>query len=225
MLEIIADMDGDDSKIEEQLEKLPGDVEPIYEKKLLQIQGSSDITLAKEVFQWLIISRRPLKIEGLARAYTVSEALKKKKRLVHDCAEKRDPGPRQYLYFFNPPQKYERHRVAAFKRVVEYLLAIVPGVAFENPDYDGFNPLQQVARHGYEGTVDILIGAGTGVNSTSDHQEICLHLAAENGKVDVVDLLLRRGASVDFSRYWDGRTTVYLAADKGSSNHWCDQRT
>ncbi|KAF4304729.1 hypothetical protein GTA08_BOTSDO07492 [Botryosphaeria dothidea] len=38
MLEIIADMDGDDSKIEEQLEKLPGDVEPIYEKKLLQIQ-------------------------------------------------------------------------------------------------------------------------------------------------------------------------------------------
>lgn len=80
MLEIIADMDGDDSKIEEQLEKLPGDVEPIYEKKLLQIQGSSDITLAKEVFQWLIISRRPLKIEGLARAYTVSEALKKKKR-------------------------------------------------------------------------------------------------------------------------------------------------
>lgn len=125
------------------------------------------------------------------------------------------PDLANILYFFNPPQKVERHGGAAFKRVVEYLLAIVPGVASENPDYDGCNPRQQVAHHGHEGTVDILIGAGIGVNSISDRQEICLHLAAENGKVDVVDLLLRRGASVDFSRYWDGRTALYLAADKG----------
>lgn len=50
MLEIIADTDGDDSKIEEQLEKLPGDVEPIYEKNSFRFKVHPTESLQKRCF-------------------------------------------------------------------------------------------------------------------------------------------------------------------------------
>jgi len=74
--------------------------------------------------------------------------------------------------------------------------------------------LQDAARDGHSGMVELLLAAGADVNAKSNYGDTALHYAARGGHVDVVELLLEAGADVN-AKNKNGRTALFWASFKG----------
>jgi ankyrin repeat protein len=77
---------------------------------------------------------------------------------------------------------------------------------------DGF---QIAASFGLARIVSHLIAHGMDPNSKDETGRTALHRAAENGHAEVVDILLRNGATVDVKETKFGQTSLHLAALNG----------
>ncbi|MFV0948589.1 AAA family ATPase [Wolbachia endosymbiont of Nasonia giraulti] len=76
--------------------------------------------------------------------------------------------------------------------------------------------LHVAARGGFENAAKVLVVAGADVNKKDSRREkIPLHLAAENGHVEVVEFFLNKGISVNVMDK-EGNTPLHYAADNGS---------
>jgi ankyrin repeat protein len=71
-------------------------------------------------------------------------------------------------------------------------------------------PLNSAAAARRGEVARLLIEAGADVNATQRHGYTPLHAAAENGDIELIDLLLDRGARID-ARTDDGRTAADIA--------------
>ncbi|MET0964212.1 MAG: ankyrin repeat domain-containing protein [Noviherbaspirillum sp.] len=59
-----------------------------------------------------------------------------------------------------------------------------------------------------------LLALGAGVNSTDSAGNSALHIAAQRGAYELVELLMRHGANIAATN-WSGQTALYLAAEHG----------
>ncbi|WP_052264859.1 AAA family ATPase, partial [Wolbachia endosymbiont of Operophtera brumata] len=76
--------------------------------------------------------------------------------------------------------------------------------------------LHVAARGGFENVAKVLVAGGADVNKKdSKREKIPLHLAAENGHVEVVEFFLNKGISVNVMDK-EGNTPLHYAADNGS---------
>lgn len=97
--------------------------------------------------------------------------------------------------------------------VVEFLAE--NGASLECQDEDGFNPFHHAVMGGNIRNVLRLIELGADALKVSLYEEVsAMHLAAENGHVDVITLLLEHGADVNQVDR-EGVTPVLLAAKRG----------
>jgi uncharacterized protein len=94
------------------------------------------------------------------------------------------------------------------------LLGLTQGIAAQ----DGTSALHQAVLSGDRAATERQIRAGDDVNLASRYGVTPLSLAAQRGHADLVDVLLRAGASVTTaeSRLPDGQTLLMLAARTGS---------
>ncbi|XP_016836597.1 ankyrin-3-like [Nasonia vitripennis] len=82
-------------------------------------------------------------------------------------------------------------------------------------DMNGHNALHYAARRGQWKTVEILLDAGTDVNSLTDEGSTALHLAVGNySNAETVELLIRRGANVNIKDH-RGKTPIFMAIEAG----------
>ncbi|XXQ39153.1 Ankyrin repeat domain-containing protein [Plasmodiophora brassicae] len=92
---------------------------------------------------------------------------------------------------------------------------VVAGVSVHALDVDRRTVLHEVARRGCsENLVGFLIEHGALVDAQDYKGQTPLHLAADNGRREVVNRLLDRGAHIDAIDR-QGRTALHLAADSG----------
>ncbi len=76
--------------------------------------------------------------------------------------------------------------------------------------------LHVAARRGFENVAKVLVAVGADVNKKdSKCEKIPLHLAAENGRAEVVEFFLNRGISVNVMDK-EGNTPLHCAANNGS---------
>lgn len=84
-------------------------------------------------------------------------------------------------------------------------------------DYKGYSPLQTAAEHGSYEVARILLAAGVPVNIMSvPDKRTPLHMAAQNDRKTVVELLIQNGADVDVDNQF-GRTALHDAIVNGAS--------
>jgi ankyrin repeat protein len=118
----------------------------------------------------------------------------------------------------------ERRRVEFSTDVITVLLAA--GADVERPTDDGTTPLMAAAglgrptfqpglqrgrrSVGAEEAVDVLLSAGAKINAVNEADFTALHGAAFRGLNEVIELLVKRGASID-ARDYRGRTPYRLA--------------
>ncbi|PPL00330.1 Ankyrin repeat-containing protein [Parapedobacter indicus] len=97
--------------------------------------------------------------------------------------------------------------------VVRYLLAkhADPNIQSQN----GYNvyPLHAAIGANFDGIAKMLIEAGAEVNVLQTSRTSPLHLAAQNGNIDLIILLLENGARVEIKNDM-GKTASDLAAEK-----------
>jgi ankyrin repeat protein len=102
--------------------------------------------------------------------------------------------------------------------VVKLILRKVPEVPLQAQHYSYANVLSLAASKGNTEIAGLLITVGSDVNAITDTQETCLHEAAENGRAQVIELLLQKGANPDLARLRDGSTPLHLAAERGHAD-------
>lgn len=113
---------------------------------------------------------------------------------------------------------WEAAAVGATKRVSEWLK--------ENPDlvhaysHDGFTPLQLAAFFGHRETVELLLDHSAEINLRSQNKTFArgvpiLQSAVASGNVDMVKILLVRGADVNIKGEENGLTPLHAAAFDG----------
>jgi len=98
--------------------------------------------------------------------------------------------------------------------VVKLLLENKPNVT--SRDEDGFTLLQLSASRGFVEVGRVLLDYGADVNAppVPSSRDTALTLASEKGLVQLVDLLLKRGAQVDMKNK-NGNSALWLAANGG----------
>ncbi|XP_022860362.1 integrin-linked protein kinase 1-like isoform X5 [Olea europaea var. sylvestris] len=79
--------------------------------------------------------------------------------------------------------------------------------------------LMYLANEGDLEGIQELLDSGTDVNFTDIDGRTALHVAACQGRTDVIDLLLRRGAEVDIKDRW-GSTMQYITKIRMLSSFW-----
>ena len=112
--------------------------------------------------------------------------------------------------------------------IVELLLK--HGASTEAKDHRHHTPIQVAALHGHTNVVDLLLCKGASIatystlmrsaarhGSTGDSGRTLMHSAAHGGSTGVVELLLKKGISVDFMDYYDN-TPLHVAAGEGHTD-------
>jgi ankyrin repeat protein len=94
------------------------------------------------------------------------------------------------------------------------LVALTHGVSAQ----DQISPLQQAVRSGDRAAAQRLIRSGADVNAATRYGDTPLSLAAQRGHADLIDLLLKAGASVKAaeSKLPESQTLLMLAARTGN---------
>ena len=103
-------------------------------------------------------------------------------------------------------------RAARDGRDDELKRLVVGGGDVENRDWTA--PLMAAAANGHSACVDMILGSGARVDTTTSRGNTALHLAAINNHPDVVKLLLASGADRTM-RTNDGRTALHFAREQG----------
>jgi len=96
--------------------------------------------------------------------------------------------------------------------VVDALLTY--GARSDAVDDNGNNALWFACMHGAPATILRLIEAGTPIDHANDDDITCLMQAAASGRLEVMQMLLGRGASAQLCAP-DGRNALDMAADLG----------
>jgi hypothetical protein len=103
-------------------------------------------------------------------------------------------------------------RAARDGRDDELKRLVVGGGDVEKRDWTA--PLMAAAANGHSACVDMILGSGARVDTTTSRGNTALHLAAINNHPDVVKLLLASGADRTM-RTNDGRTALHFAREQG----------
>lgn len=107
---------------------------------------------------------------------------------------------------------WDMWRAARDGRDDELKRLVVGGGDVENRDWTA--PLMAAAANGHSACVDMILGSGARVDTTTSRGNTALHLAAINNHPDVVKLLLASGADRTM-RTNDGRTALHFAREQG----------
>lgn len=102
---------------------------------------------------------------------------------------------------------------AGLDEVVDYLLPFIPSI--DSPAADAYTCLAVAAKYNQEAIAQKLINRGADVNKADSERKLTpLHLAAEFGSRETVDLLLKAGAD-PHARSSSGSTPFYRACRSG----------
>ena len=110
---------------------------------------------------------------------------------------------------------WDMWRAARDGRDDELKRLVVGGGDVENRDWTA--PLMAAAANGHSACVDMILGSGARVDTTTSRGNTALHLAAINNHPDVVKLLLASGADRTM-RTNDGRTALHFAREQGHAS-------
>lgn len=80
-------------------------------------------------------------------------------------------------------------------------MLLARGVDLDARNQEGMTPLSMAAENSHEGCVLALIRDGANINSRDNLDKILLHLASKKGNLDLLNLLLARGISIDAQDY------------------------
>ena len=142
---------------------------------------------AKEMLPYLGVDKAAWNNDEFWFPYAVNHLYKYKKTRIHMICDKMTV----YKATYNPAER------------IEQLIAY--GANVDIKDESGFTPLHICCRNGWEGDknnswkshkmiAEILINAGADINAISINGFTPLYLAARNGHLDIVKLLISKGA-------------------------------
>lgn len=134
---------------------------------------------AKDMLPYLGVDKAAWHNDEFWFPYAVNHLYKDKKSRIHKICDNMN----LYNYTYNPAER------------IKQLLAY--GANPDMKDESGFTPLHICCRNGWNGHMDIikiLIDAGADINSICIYGSTPLYLASRNGNLDIVKLLISKGA-------------------------------